>query len=493
MTSLPARNTTVQTRTRAPKTENAPNHAADKTGRAPLTTSARTPLWVQHLPLQAKLTVNQPGDIYEQEADRVAAQVMRMPDPAAGVVRRCACGGVADETGECPACRAKRLGLQRKSDASGGVAAPPSVHETLRAPGQPLDGGARAFMESRFGHDFGGVRVHTGSGAAASARAVGAQAYTVGQNVVFGEGRYAPGTDDGKRLIAHELAHVVQQTETTGRPGQVMLQRMLACPSTLLNTDPTPSGWQAYHGDPSWFHCGFRGILEDRTPTPADPQNECFYDHSGTLVDGSHPYAGCRGTPNQYDSDRDPIRHTFSDTGGIWHAGGPAFVTSRVYDLLRPIAVAIQTMATIGQVTQSFMEALGTALALSTMTAIASVEPGNWTFQGLPARSRAHLNVMGAFLSSVSLAGNVNIVLQNLTRRLDSFAIANLLDELALDINQALQTRGGTAQQITAGALGEMTLLMLVGWLQSQGFIQYVRLPEEIARERLVSEQSATP
>ena len=214
----------MQTRTQATKTENAPSRAAVIAVRAPLTGSARTPLWVQHLPLQAKLTINQPGDIYEQEADRVAAQVMRMPDPAASGARRCACGGIADETGECPACRAKRIGLQRQSDAAGRVAAPPSVHETLRAPGRPLDGGARAFMESRFGHDFGGVRVHTGSGAAASARAVGAQAYTVGQNGVFGEGRYAPGTDDGKRLIAHELAHVVQQQGHTSH----LVQRQLS-------------------------------------------------------------------------------------------------------------------------------------------------------------------------------------------------------------------------------------------------------------------------
>ena len=213
----------MQTRVQATKTEIAPSRAAVVAGRAPLTASARTPLWVQHLPLQAKLTVNQPGDIYEQEADRVAAQVMRMPDPAAGVVRRCACGGVADESGECPACRAKRLGLQRQSDAAGGMTAPPSVHATLRAPGQPLDGGARAFMESRFGQDFGGVRVHTDSGAAASARAVGAQAYTVGQNVVFGEGRYAPGTAAGNTLLAHELAHVVQQGG-----GAATVQRVVA-------------------------------------------------------------------------------------------------------------------------------------------------------------------------------------------------------------------------------------------------------------------------
>ena len=192
-------------------------------------------LWTRALPalpLQAKLTVNQPGDLYEQEADRVAAQVMRMPDPAAGVVRRCACGGVADESGECPACRAKRLGLQRQSDAAGGMTAPPSVHATLRAPGQPLDGGARAFMESRFGHDFGGVRVHTDSSAAASARAVGAQAYTVGQNVVFGEGRYAPGTAAGKTLIAHELAHVVQQQGAV--PTSVQRQEVINMPPETI-------------------------------------------------------------------------------------------------------------------------------------------------------------------------------------------------------------------------------------------------------------------
>lgn len=88
---------------------------------------------------------------------------------------------------------------------------PPIVHEVLHAPGQPLDLVTRAFMESRFGHDFSNVRVHTGPQPAESARAVHACAYTVGQNVVFGEGQYAPENEAGKRLLAHELTHVVQQ------------------------------------------------------------------------------------------------------------------------------------------------------------------------------------------------------------------------------------------------------------------------------------------
>ncbi|MGB9632210.1 MAG: DUF4157 domain-containing protein [Chloroflexaceae bacterium] len=88
---------------------------------------------------------------------------------------------------------------------------PPIVHEVLRSPGQPLDAETRAFMEPRFGHDFSRVRVHTDARAAESARAVNALAYTVGRDVVFGAGQYAPGASAGRRLLAHELAHVVQQ------------------------------------------------------------------------------------------------------------------------------------------------------------------------------------------------------------------------------------------------------------------------------------------
>ena len=88
---------------------------------------------------------------------------------------------------------------------------PPIVHDVLRASGQPLDTATRAFMEPRFGQDFSRVRVHTDARAAESARAVNALAYTVGRDVVFGAGQYAPGTPEGHRLIAHELAHVMQQ------------------------------------------------------------------------------------------------------------------------------------------------------------------------------------------------------------------------------------------------------------------------------------------
>jgi hypothetical protein len=103
------------------------------------------------------------------------------------------------------------------------VPAPPIVHDVLRSRGWPLGAGARASMERRFGHDFSRVRVHTDTPAAESARAVTATAYTVGDHIVFASGRYAPGTPSGDRLLAHELAHVVQQRGSAFAPGSSLL------------------------------------------------------------------------------------------------------------------------------------------------------------------------------------------------------------------------------------------------------------------------------
>ena len=104
--------------------------------------------------------------------------------------------------------------LQRSAvTPEGGRSVPPIVHEVLHSPGQRLDAGVCAFMEPRFGYDFSGVRVHADAKAAESARAVNAQAYTVGQDIVFGVGQYAPATQGGNQLLAHELVHSVQQTK----------------------------------------------------------------------------------------------------------------------------------------------------------------------------------------------------------------------------------------------------------------------------------------
>jgi hypothetical protein len=144
-----------------------------------------------------------------------------------GVVQRC--GGCGKSGGECESCRKKRLAresmMQRAAINSNDVGeAPEIVHDVLRSSGQPLDASARAYMEPRFGQDFSGVRVHTDNRAAESAASVNALAYTVGQHVVFGSGQYAPETTTGKRLLAHELTHVVQQgNSTTGLQSQMQV------------------------------------------------------------------------------------------------------------------------------------------------------------------------------------------------------------------------------------------------------------------------------
>ena len=135
---------------------------------------------------------------------------VRTTQQASAPVRHCACGGTVGPTGECAACRQKRL--QHEAGRAGPAQAPPLVHDVLRASGRPLEPTVRETMESRFRHDFSRVRIHTDARAAESARAVGARAYTVGEHVAFAAGRYSPGTAAGDRLLAHELAHVEQQS-----------------------------------------------------------------------------------------------------------------------------------------------------------------------------------------------------------------------------------------------------------------------------------------
>lgn len=158
--------------------------------------SSRAPLWTRalsrtpHPMIQPKLTVSQPEEAYEREADQIAGQVMRMADPAAG------------------------HGPERAPSGSGAGS---------RSGGQPLPEAARQFFEPRFGADFGDVRVHTGEQAAQAASSLNARAYTLGSDIVFGAGEYDPSSTGGQRLLAHELTHVVQQ-----RSAPPMIQRDLS-------------------------------------------------------------------------------------------------------------------------------------------------------------------------------------------------------------------------------------------------------------------------
>ena len=145
--------------------------------------------------------------------------------PGLMLQRKCDCGNHT-MSGACDECAKKKGSLQRKaSDHSESSAVPSIVHEVLRSPGQPLDPSTRAFMEPRFEHDFSQVRVHTDARAAESARAVNALAYTIGRDVVLGEGLYRPESSAGRSTLAHELTHVVQQqhgeTQTGTAPVEI--------------------------------------------------------------------------------------------------------------------------------------------------------------------------------------------------------------------------------------------------------------------------------
>jgi hypothetical protein len=112
------------------------------------------------------------------------------------------------------------------------------VDAVLATPGQALDTGTRQFMEQRFGHDFGHVRIHADAQAAASAAEVQARAYTVGSDVVFGQGQYMPGTAAGRRLLAHELTHVVQQEGMRSPSAPALVQRKVVVDKPK---DPIPN------------------------------------------------------------------------------------------------------------------------------------------------------------------------------------------------------------------------------------------------------------
>lgn len=145
--------------------------------------------------IQAKLTVGSGDDPAEREAEAVAAHVMS-----------------ASETGEIPDGSNNEWSSIRRQPAQG---TPPNIsgiiEQILRSSGRPLDSPTRGFFERRFGNDFADVRVHTGPEAAVSARSIHAQAYTAGSDIVFASGQYAPATQTGRHLLAHELIHVIQQ------------------------------------------------------------------------------------------------------------------------------------------------------------------------------------------------------------------------------------------------------------------------------------------
>jgi hypothetical protein len=149
--------------------------------------------------VDAKLRLGAANDAHEREADRVAAQVTAMPETVVRMKTKGSAGA----------------GVRAGAPATAAQSVSSDVVTSLGG-GRPLERAARQYFEPRFGIDFGGVRVHTDGKAAASAESIGARAYTFGHHLVFGAGEYRLHSDEGRRLIAHELTHVVQHGSDAG-------------------------------------------------------------------------------------------------------------------------------------------------------------------------------------------------------------------------------------------------------------------------------------
>jgi Domain of unknown function (DUF4157) len=257
--------------------------------------------------LQRKLMVGSASDPLEHEADRVAEKVMRMPTPllpvGAGPVRL---------GRKCAACDEAARTLHAKPTATPGDAtgeAPDIVHDVLRSPGQPLDAGTRGFFEPRFGRDFSQIRVHTDAPAALSARHVGALAYAAGSHIAFASGQYAPGTESGKALLAHELAHTLQQTGGSAADG--VLSRRVAsvrCPANQFGAPDDP-----------------RAALETADQTAIDLANQMA---QGLAADAQTVRGGIPDTPSA-------TLQAFENHFGLPVAVGAGFL-NRLAGIVRP-------------------------------------------------------------------------------------------------------------------------------------------------------------
>lgn len=208
-----------------PRGNSPPQEARVHTDQSPTPTGPR---------VQAKLEIGAVGDPLEHEADRVAALVMAMPEPPAAIDPPAVAPTQARLSRQSATCQQDDVGrLRRQADGTTPADgfAPPAVHQALAVPGVPLDSRLRGFFEPRLGRDLADVRIHTGHRAVESARAVAALAYTVGSDVVFGAGQFAPHMESGLHLLAHELAHVAQR----GRVSSAGLQRKPDPPKNTFN------------------------------------------------------------------------------------------------------------------------------------------------------------------------------------------------------------------------------------------------------------------
>lgn len=255
--------------------------------------------------IQAKLSMGAPDDPYEREADQMADTVMRMIEPSF-IQRQCAtCDH--DKINRKPLFSSISPIIQMKSENT----ASESVNQGIQAgkgSGSPLQNTSRSFMESRFGADFSNIRIHTGADSIQMNSELNAQAFTVGHDIYFNEGKYQPDSNHGKHLLAHELTHTIQQkgniqtkiqrrtrsealtfaqSLNTDNPG--WLNVLPNCPCTHQETLDAPGVWYTSSSPfTQMFHPGathdVRSVSGYTSAPGTSHGQQCTYDADGNLI-----------------------------------------------------------------------------------------------------------------------------------------------------------------------------------------------------------------
>lgn len=254
--------------------------------------------------VQAKLTVSQPGDAHEREADRVAEQVVSGVTRST-VQRLCP---VCGDARTCVNCQRKPPAIQPKHMSGTSLDIDPQTASeiaSLRGGGQPLPAGLRDKFEPHFGEDFGAVRIHDNNEAADLADAVGARAFTSQQDIVFGRNQYAPEGIEGQRLLAHELTHVVQQGNAVTSPDAL-------AETVFRQTAVTPGGGPDPCLELIQAIIEFLNDVAQRFNDALNDRHDLFRDHRGTK--DAHPEHGSwDGHRDRYNYERDRLRRKIAE------------------------------------------------------------------------------------------------------------------------------------------------------------------------------------
>lgn len=494
--------------------------------------------------IHPKLKVSQPSDPSEQEADRIAEQIMRMsePEPTNPIVskeigwihRKCTAYDMEKEGEEMKQLKISRKPSSKSSPQTSDYIAT-EINNIRYSGGASLDTNTREFMEARFGHDFSSVRLHTDERAARSADSVNALAYAVGNHVVFGQGQYQPNTIEGRKILAHELTHTIQH-ETYDAGPTPLIQRQNASADERAN-------------DPNFLLCLalcelgippalWRTVVNDMLSAVSREYRDRLGD-----IRGSQEFERWRAEFTIWsnfnklkaiivfvgESRVGPLTIERPAAQAIRRAvlarlaerGLESATIEVASQILRKVALAIEVAVAAGctgycasmarinallDFSTSVLNAVTTfvnvlsqlgaglrqAIARPILVAQASMDPTNWNLSALPARSRAHMGMIGL---AFRLAFTPDSFLASMARPLSSYNISQLLVELAQDINTALHARGGFAQLavFTPDFIGGLTPLQFVDILKDYRLLLFVHDPELLADQQQTQQATAAP